>query len=243
MHEKNLLSPEQSKFAHAPLWHDREDAGRQLAGFLCSSSGPWHRAAASAHCLARPPIVLALPRGGVTVALPIARRLECELATWSVRKVTMAQDPEYALGAVAAGPTIVWSHSEPVLVRMSADDRQGLVLLQLGELERRQHCYGDPPAAVLRHRPVIVVDDGAATGLSAQAALDSLRRLHVHPLVFAVPVIDREVALRMQSHCDKVVALVVVDDLVAVGRWYRYFDQVTDEEVLHCLGRSSGRKS
>ena len=242
MKNTTLLCPEKGEFANAPLWRDRHEAGLQLAEFMASRSGPWQRDG-SRDRMVRYPIVLALPRGGVTVAQPIAQRLECELATWSVRKVTMEEDSEYALGAVAAGPTIVWTHADPLLARLTAAERHRLVSLQLGELERRQRCYGDPSAEVLQHHPVIVVDDGAATGLTAQAALDSLRRLDVHPLVLTVPVIDREVALRLRNHCDMVVAFAVVDDLVAVGRWYVYFEQLTDDEVLRCLGQAAGSRS
>jgi putative phosphoribosyl transferase len=243
MSAATLLHPKQSDLLVAPLWRDRHDAGVRLADFMASSNGPWQNGFARRERFVRPPIVLALPRGGVTVAQPIAQRLDCALATWSVRKVTMAEDPEYAIGALALGPTVVWSDSAAELVHLSPAQRDHLVAVQQAELERRRNCYVDPPPEDLLHRTVVVVDDGAATGLTAQAALDSLRRLGIRSLVFAVPVIDRGVALRLQNHCDLVVALAVVDDLIAVGRWYSHFDQLTDDEVLHCLGRSAASKS
>ena len=55
------------------------------------------------------PIVLALPRGGIPVAEPVARALHAPLDLIMVKKISLPWQPEYAIGAVVDGddPQIV----------------------------------------------------------------------------------------------------------------------------------------
>src|SRR5271166_1167150 len=69
---------------------DRSEAGRLLAARLTGMN------------LANP-IVFALPRGGVSVGLEIARKLNAPLDLLMVRKIGVPGDPELALGAVVDG--------------------------------------------------------------------------------------------------------------------------------------------
>lgn len=230
-----LTSPKLEQALQAPLWQSRHEAGLELAHLLLKSQGPWHCAAPDAHSKAGRPLVLALPRGGVPVAAPMAAQLRLGLATWSVRKLTRPEDPEYALGALAAGPTVVWNDSEPWLLQLPSAERQAMIKAQQNELLRRQTTYGDPPTSELRGRSVIVVDDGVATGLTARAALKSLRRFGVESLTFVTPVTDKFIAHCLLNYCDQIVTLAVVSNLISVGRWYVDFPQLQDREVLELL--------
>ena len=109
------------------------------------------------------------------------------------------------------------------------------------ELERRQRLYGDPEPAELSDRPLIVVDDGVATGMTALAALRSLQLLKPASLLLAVPVIDHGIISRLQPLVDRIEALAVVEGLRAVGEWYESFPPVGDDAVLQLLhpGRDS----
>src|SRR4051794_19133583 len=73
------------------LFHDRFDAGRQLATRLQAWAG-------------RPDVVvLALPRGGVPVGYEVARALEAPLDVFVVRKLGLPGHEELAMGAIASG--------------------------------------------------------------------------------------------------------------------------------------------
>ncbi|MFY8150310.1 MAG: phosphoribosyltransferase [Prochlorococcaceae cyanobacterium] len=200
----------------SPLWRDRHQAGRELAQrFQDPPAAPGT-------------VLLALPRGGVPVAAAMAAHLQLPLATWSVRKVADPAFPEVAVGAVAAGGVVVW--------RQGAEEgRRAWLQEQERELARRRQVFGDPEPGLLRGRPLIVVDDGIATGMTVQAALRSLRRLAPASLALAVPVVDRAVALRLSRQVERFEALAVVDDLVAVGLWFERFEQLSDAEVLELL--------
>ncbi len=214
---------------HPPLWLHRQQAGLALAEACIEQldMGP-------------DSLLLALPRGGVAVAAAMATRLNLPLATWSVRKIADPAWPELAIGAVAAHGVVVWRHDDAALWRAQAAQRQGWLADQQRELERRRRLFGDPDDGQLRHRHLIVVDDGVATGMTVKAALLSLRGLEPASLTLAVPVMDRSLAQDLQQLVDHLVVLALVDDLRAVGIWYRHFEQLSDGQVLALLSQPLG---
>ena len=205
------------------LWRDRNQAGHALAERLM----PWRQ---------RPDaLVLGLPRGGIVVAAEVAQALELPLASWAVRKLAHPLAPELALGAIAPGGVVIWEDTMASVHGLNADLRQRIVVEQSRELDRRRRLYGDPALSSLRHRPLLVVDDGVATGLTVRAALQSLQQANPSRLALAVPVIDRQVAARLRPELDELIALAEVDDLWAVGAWYVHFEPVSDHEVLQLM--------
>jgi putative phosphoribosyl transferase len=171
----------------------------------------------------------------VVVAAAMARELRLPLASWAVRKLAHPSAPELAVGAIAPGGVLLWN--QPYLQQLHLDPplRRRLIAEQDQELHRRQRLYGDPAVSTLRDRPLLVVDDGVATGLTVRAALQSLRQSGPTRLVLAVPVIDQRVLNKLQPLVDQLMALAVVDDLIAVGQWYEEFEPVEDQQVLNLL--------
>lgn len=205
-----------------PLWSDRQQAGRQLVQrFREDPPAPQS-------------LLLALPRGGVPVAVAMARGLGLPLATWAVRKVADPAQPEVAVGAVAGGGVAVWRDGAGGRWAEAAR-RGGWLEEEQQELARRQRHFGDPAPEQLRGRPLVVVDDGIATGMTVLAALQSLRDLEPASLTLAVPVVDHRAAAGLRPWLDRLEALAVVEELVAVGLWYTRFEQLSDAEVLALL--------
>lgn len=217
---------------HPPLWSDRYTAGLALTARVRSSLGPGD-----------PDTVVALPRGGVPVAVAVAEGLQLPLVTWSVRKVADPRWPELAIGAVASGGVAVWRQGQGGVEPEAMAIRQGWLQAQERELGRRQKLFGDPAPAALRGRHLVVVDDGIATGMTVKAALLSLAQVQPRRLTLAVPVVDRRVVQELVGLVDQLVALAVVDDLQAVGLWYETFPQLSDVEVLELLRPSTGATS
>ncbi|MEB3167238.1 MAG: phosphoribosyltransferase [Cyanobium sp.] len=206
-------------------WPDRQAAGLQLADQLRRRA-----------TLPPETLLLALPRGGVAVAAAMASRLGLPLATWSARKLADPSQPELAIGAIAPGGVVLWE-LPPGAAWPSAEQRQRLLSRQGEELWRRQRLFGDPDPAALHQRPLILVDDGIATGLTARAALESLRQLQPASLTLAVPVVDRRVGERLGPLVDRLEVLALVDGLQSVGQFYESFEQLEDQTVLRLLGR------
>jgi putative phosphoribosyl transferase len=207
-----------------PLWDDRRQAGLALAEELGD--------------LRPPTLLLALPRGGVAVAAAMAAALGLPLATWCVRKVANPADPELAIGAVAPGEVTVWRNGGAATRHEAAAHRGGWLRAQRQELVRRQQLFGDPDPGRLQGLPLVVVDDGVATGMTLRAGLISLRRCAPASLQLAVPVADRQVLATLAPLVDRITVLAAVSNLEAVGLWYRHFEQLVDAEVLSLLAEA-----
>ncbi|WP_028239896.1 phosphoribosyltransferase [Stutzerimonas azotifigens] len=216
-------------FEHSPLFLDRRQAGEVLADAL-------------QHLAPARPLVLALPRGGVPVGYPIARRLDAVLDLILVRKIGAPGNEELGLGAVIDGADPQWVVNEALIRRLAppAGWFESEMTRQLKELERRRQRYcGDRPAPLLASREVILVDDGIATGATVRAALKGLRKAGVARLVLAVPVAPRLVVESLQPEVDELVCLAMPEPFVGVGLHYQDFSQTSDEEVIELLGRAA----
>lgn len=207
------------------IFRDRAEAGGRLADRL--SELELHR-----------PVVLALPRGGVPVAAVVADALDAPLEVVVARKVGAPGNPEFGIGAIAEGSDDVVISDAAARVGVSPERMDALAAAEREELERRTRLYrGDVALPELEDRDVLLIDDGLATGVTAEAALRSLRRQAPRRLILAVPVAAPDTAERMTDFADEVVCLERPSEFAAVGYWYENFGQTTDEEVLTLLGR------
>ena len=142
-----------------------------------------------------------------------------------------------AIGAVAPGGVVLWGPPKHP-IGLSREQRSQVVRQQQAELLRRQRRYGDPDPRSLAGLHLVVVDDGIATGLTARAALLSLRRLGPASLSLAVPVVDQRLVPELEALVERLEILVVVPHLVAVGPWYEHFEQLKDNAVIRLLARA-----
>ncbi len=203
---------------------DRKAAGRGLADLLVD------------RYRGQDVIVLALPRGGVPVALEIARALGAPLDVLNVRKLGVPFRAELALGAIASGGIRVLN---PEVIRLAGIDRdtiEEVVSIESRELERRERLYrGDRVRPALTHRTVIIVDDGAATGATMEAAIQAARQLGADRIVLALAVAPAEVVAMLEEEADEVICLATPAPFVAISPCYGNFRQVSDEEVRALL--------
>jgi putative phosphoribosyl transferase len=181
-------------------------------------------------------VVLGLPRGGVPVALEVARALGAPLDIFVVRKLGVPGHEEYAMGAIASGGVRVLNEGavrglsipEGLIERVAERERR--------ELERRERLYrGARPALDVEGRVAVLVDDGLATGASMRAAIGALRKRDPARIVVAVPVGSAETCAQLRREADEVVCPLVPLNFQAVGLWYDDFSQTTDAEVQAAL--------
>jgi len=213
-------------------FQDRTDAGRQLARALAGYKG-------------QQPVVLALPRGGVSVAAEVATALDAPLDVILVRKIGVPFQPELAMGAVVDG-------DEPLVVRNEAVIRhagigeaafQAVCDSELAEIERRRQRYlGGRERIEVAGRNAIVIDDGIATGATMRAALRATRLRKPKKLILAVPVAPTDSLAAMRREADEIVCIEAHADLGAIGYYYSDFRAVPDEAVIALLAQFPVRK-
>jgi putative phosphoribosyl transferase len=219
-----------------PTFRDRAEAGRFLGERLASDLGSSGEQDV--------PVVLGLPRGGVVVAAHVAAVLGVPVEVFVARKIGHPRQPEYGIGALAEDGEPVFDQVAVARAGLSSADLTALAAAEGSELARRVQTYrGGRALPVLRGRTVVVVDDGVATGVTARAALRSLRGHEPRSLLLAAPVGSADSLADLRRDADDVVVLSPTRELGAVARWYADFSQVSDAEVLALLPTRPGRRS
>jgi len=213
-----------------PPFEDRRDAGRRLAGKLSRFTD-------------ERPVVFALPRGGVPVGYEISRSLGAPLDVFVSRKLGAPDQPEFGIGAVAAGGVRVLNQDVVRRLGIPDDYIEQITAQETAEVGRRLRYFrGQRPEPEVGGRTSILVDDGLATGVTARAAVESLRRRGPKRLVLAAPVCAAQTAELFESRVDDLVCLECPSDLGAIGFWYRNFEQTSDEEVVELLERARSER-
>jgi putative phosphoribosyl transferase len=212
-------------------FRDRSDAGRQLGARLL-------------HLRHQHPIVLALPRGGVSVGYEIAHALRAPLDVINVRKLGVPWHEELAIGAISTGGVHVLNNDVILSLGVTQEDLDDVVSLQQFELDRRERLYRSGRSAPdLRNRTVVLVDDGIATGATIRAAIQVVRAQHPARLVVAAPVVQSTVAADIAPLADEFVAALTPEDLFGVGVWYDDFEQLTDADVPRLLAQAARERA
>jgi len=184
------------------------------------------------------PVVLALPRGGVPVALEVARVLKAPMDLLLVRKVGVPWQPELAAAAVVDGERreLVFNEEVMLMLGLNREDIERAAAKEISEIDRRRKLYlkGREPISVAG-RTAIVVDDGIATGTTVKAALQALKKRSPKRLVLAVPVAPGDRINELSAYVDDIICLHQPYPFMAIGVFYRDFHQVADEEVIEML--------
>ena len=205
-------------------FRDRSDAGRQLASRLLPLRG-------------EDVVVLGLPRGGVPVAVEVARAIRAPLDVILVRKLGVPAQPELGMGAIGEGDAKVINADVVRYAGVSEADITAVERRERSELERRITRFrGDVPREPLTGRIAVLVDDGIATGSTARAACQVARAQGAARVVLAVPVAPPSAGDALAGDTDELVCLEVPQRFLAIGEWYDDFSQTRDDEVVSLLG-------
>lgn len=213
--------------SHA-IFADRSAAGRRLA-------------AALRHYREPPPVVLAVPRGGVPVGYEIAKALGVSLDLLFVRKLRAPDGPEFGLGAVADCADQQCFLDQEFIDRwhVEADYIDSEIRVQSEILAAwKRRLLGDRLPLALTDRTVILVDEGIVTGSTIRAALMALDQAGVGRKVLAVPVAPQSLLPALASTVDELVCLRGVSDGQPLGFYYADFPLTTDDEVVELLRKA-----
>jgi predicted phosphoribosyltransferase len=220
---------EESDFG--PFYRDRADAGKALAKELGAYRG-------------KDVLVLGIPRGGVPVAVEVARELDAELDVVVARKLGAPNQLELAIGAVTANGGEFLNEEIVHDLAVSSAYLDRVRREQQAEARRREERFrGNQPAERIEGRVVIVVDDGLATGATMRAAVRSVRRRHPALLVVAVPVGSAQACAALREEADALVCPRVPDPFRALGYFYQNFEPTEDADVQRILGDYSLRRA
>lgn len=206
------------------LFKDREEAGRKIAKRLVM-----YRQSDA--------VILAIPRGGVPVAAAAAHRLQINWNCIVTRKLPVPSNPEAGFGAVTADGSVVLNKAMLAGLRLTKAQIDSITNDVRQEVARRSATYLEarPPIDV-SGRPVIIMDDGLASGYTMLAAIESVRRSDPSKVIAAAPVASRSAAAIIQESADECVFEIVSPAVpFAVADFYVVWHNLTDEDILPYL--------
>ena len=207
----------------SPMFENRLDAGRRLGEALRKRD-------------IAVDMILAIPRGGLPVGRPVAEALDVSLDIAVAKKIGAPNNPEYAIGAVAADGS-VWLNTDIIDRREIPREYVASTRAEMADAaQQKAQRYREPESSPsLTGKRVCLVDDGVATGATARACIEQIRRTDPERLVLAVPVGSPPAISDLEALVDEVVCLEVPSAFRAVGQYYGQFDQVSDEDAMSYL--------
>jgi predicted phosphoribosyltransferase len=202
-------------------------ASRQDAGYRLGVCLRDHRLHAD--------LVAGLPRGGVIVAAEVARILMLPLDAIVVRKIGHPRQREFALGALAEGGVVVLDPTQIRTLSVARSELDAVVAEETARLHHYERLFHGDAILPLEGRTVIIVDDGLATGATAEAAVKSAKARGASRVIAAAPVASASAIERLARVADETYVLIQDRAFEAVGQYYRHFPQTSDEEVVALL--------
>jgi putative phosphoribosyl transferase len=207
------------------VFADRTEAGQALGSLV-----------STVHL--KDPVVLAMPRGGVPVAIEVAHALGAPFDVIVVRKMGSPSQPELAMGTVGEDGVCVWNPEVLQWSGLQPDEVQAIRARESSMLAERLGTYRTRvPAQALDGKCAVIVDDGIATGSGAIAACQVARKRGAARIVMAVPVAPVGWESRFDGIADVCLAVRTPDSFRSVGSFYEDFHEIGDQEVLAALGK------
>jgi predicted phosphoribosyltransferase len=200
----------------------RTDAGRLLGQHLLQLD-------------VKPDWVLGLPRGGVVVAAEVARALHRPLDALIVRKIGHPWQREFAVGAMAEPDVVIYDTSYKWKNPLAQRQLDRVVTEEFKRLQEYRSQFHSSASPALTDKTVLLVDDGLATGSTAEAAVLSARRQKARRVIVSAPVASSHAVKRLRNVADDVLPLFEDAGFQAVGQYYDLFDQTDDAEVMELL--------
>jgi len=203
------------------MFRDRVDAGQQLAQKLRLYKDN------------KNVVVLAIPRGGLPLGAVIAKALNAPLDVVLSKKIAHPNNKEFAIGAVSLN-NIVLDDNTKISIGYIEEETKNL----RAKLKNRQKLYFKNRSPIaLKHKIVIIIDDGIATGNTIRVTAQLVYSQKPEKIVIAVPVAPKSSVQKLQTptYIDDVVCLETPFNFQAVGQFYMNFDQVSDAEAIRIL--------
>jgi putative phosphoribosyl transferase len=209
---------------HAAIFENRYDAGAKLASKLTEYKN-------------QSVVILAIPNGGLPIAVPVALALGAELDLVIARKLPIPLMPEGGFGAVADDGLPIYN--QEVMNQFNLTDHQVnyQVCKVRNDIRQRTLLYrGARPPAMLKDKTVIVVDDGLASGYTMIAAIESLRKRQPRNMVVAVPAASATAVKKVER---LPVRIITVETSCIprffVSDFYRYWNVLSDDDGVRCF--------
>ncbi len=203
---------------------DRTDAGKVLAKMLTLYKD-------------KQAVVLALPNGGIPVAIEVALGLNAVLRLMFTRRINFPFTTESGFGAVTADGHAFVDEGLAAANGVGPEEIERLKLRTLERLHEKM-AYFDAPGRLedLGGKIVIVIDDGIAGGNSMVASLLSIAEYSPAKKIVAVPTAPARSIEKIRRLADEIVCPDIQHGFsFAVANAYERWYDIPDDEGKQML--------
>ena len=210
------------------VFADRDEAGRQLAVLLAREEP-------------ESPRLLAIPAGGMPVAVAARAVLNWPLAAAVVSKIVLPWDSEAGYGAVAWDGSLLLNRELLPQLGLSERDVERGIAATRAKVAGRVVRFGEPGStSCLARETTILVDDGLASGVTMRAAVAALKAAGASRVVVAVPTAYLAAVTRLAAEVDRLLCVNLRSAYpFAVAAAYRHWRDVSEHEALALLRRQN----
>lgn len=189
--------------------------------------------------------MLAIPNGGVPVALEVASALKkADLDLVISRKIPVPLNPEAGLGAVADDGTTIFNEEAISRMGLSQQQVEYEASKVRADIKQRSILYkGERPLVRVSGKVAIIVDDGLASGFTMMAAVESVRHRQPTEIVVGVPVTSAVALKQVEKVADRIVTCATgFMPKFYIADFYRYWHDISDDEVVRYLNQWRTRR-
>lgn len=181
-------------------------------------------------------LVMGIPAGGIAVAVEIAEALRLPLDITVVSKITLPWNSEAGYGAVAFNGTVMLNEELLSRLNLSSQEIQAGIKRTEQKVARRMTMFrGDRPLPDFK-RPVILVDDGLASGFTLRVGIKALRQAGATNVILAVPTAHSESVQIVLREVEAIYCPNLRRGLsFAVADAYEQWSDLDEQEVLRIL--------
>jgi len=181
-------------------------------------------------------MVMAIPAGGVAVAAILAKELHLPLDVAVISKITPSWNSEVGYGAVAFDETVRLNEDYLARFNLSQEEIQKGIQKTKQKVARRVRMLrGDRPLPDF-NRPILLVDDGLASGFTLRVAIEALHKAGSKQIILAVPTAHEESIQRVINEVEKIYCPNIRSGWsYAVADAYEDWRDLDEEEVAQIL--------
>jgi putative phosphoribosyl transferase len=204
-------------------FRNRAEAGRQLADRLSTVS-------------MESVVLLAIPRGGVPVALPIAEKLRLPLSVIPIRRLPVPWAKDIEVGYVTNTGELHLNQPLVGQVRLTPQEIYHIAKKEQKILQQELVAWDVTPPSSLSSKTAVIIDEGLHSGWTMFSAVETAKSLGAQRIIAAAPVSHFRAQRFVCRHCDAMISLVVEDiPLFQVASYYQEFPEISDEEIRSAL--------
>jgi len=208
-------------------FRNREEAGNRLAERLSALS-------------LESPALLAVPRGGVLVAAPIARKLRVPLGVVPIRRLPIQWAKDLEIGYTTDTEELHLNYPLIGQLRISRQQIYQIAKKEQKALQQELDTWGAVPPSSLALQTAVIVDEGLHSGWTIFSAVETVKKRGAKKIIVATPVSHFRAQRFVGRHCDQFISLITEDaPLFHIADYYQQFPDVSDDQIRSALAPSA----